>query len=1699
MNERRRRQPRRSHPPLPAGARWAVRGLATLPLLCLTVSAGVYCASVYHLLRAHLIPIAEAELARQYGHEVRIGGATLTRGALTLTDIAVSNKKTFAAGGGETLLTAKRLTVDYNLHALLFDSGNAAHAIGDITLQQPTLLVERLTGTQYNFSSFIKPNTKKNAKPFVGRILVHNGVLRFRDFDAPSRGKRPALNTLADVEAVVNLASERTVYFNVQGLGTQGRFASLAVRGDVSRKVAGRFAGHVTALNADAAYWSDYFKAFPQGRITSGRADADVYLARLASRPAPGLPLDLFGHVALRRTTILVADTKLLRVPIEGLSGTASFTGSGVSLDARVALGGQPLSASGTVFDFKHPQVALSVRSAALDPVRLARAVPALTLPAGLTASPGPVAVSFTGTVASPTLTINAALPSVSYQNNTLTHLAARATYANKVLSVPSATFDAPGGGSGTVQARLDTRGRKPVFSLAGAVSGVNLAALHLPPSINSKSLALGGAASAQFLADNQNRPFTVVADVQVARPKLRKTALRSLRGRVAWTQGGPVTLVHALLSGGSGTAAASGTIPVGGRAGGGAWNLQVRTAGLDLSSLLRPYTPLPISGQAAFDGAITGPADAPTAVGAVRLREPQYGRFSADLVSGDIAANLSGVSLQNVTVRRFPTQATLDGSVTSLASGNPKLALNVRLSEGDVSDFLNLAEQASAPSVKTARALKANLPNLSGTAQGSFHLGGSVKSPSAYGHVLVSDATVASYRLDQVSADLRYNGGTLTVGNGRVQSGAATVTAHGSRTASGFIRADFAATGVDLARFHQALDSFADVQGTASVSGSFLGTPAAPHLIVQALSVPDLVVNAQTFAPLMLAGRYDDGVFTQTGPPWQLRVSVPPDYAGDVGGQVEYDVDRLRLTLPSAAHPKRTPALVLTAAIPTAAPERLSHVFRTIRQSRWGQTAAGKKLLAQIAALPQPLAGTFALPSVRVSGPLQALKASADFSADDLVLGETKVAGLTARAQYEGGPQPSGSVTASAHDLLAGGVPIGAASLDAAYQNRTFTLRSLKATSERAFLSASGTADLDGQIAASVDASNIPLALLRTAVPSAAPYLNLLPREVSTLSVTASGPTRSPNYVGSISLANPDAPAPARPSGGKPNVNIPVPPEPALALDRIRSGTVTVASATPNGPKVVTISNLSAFKNGRLVATLSGTLPFPLADLVKPDALPTDVPDQDDLHAELNIADLSALAGFQPGLLDAKKTGGQLTVSANFGGGRLSGLVTLKNASVGVSGVDTYANKINGIVVLGANAAKIQTFTGQSSKGGTFALSGGAALLGPQPSLHLALTADALALSETSHQSLLYQKFSSEAKAKISGTVTAIGPFLTPRIATAPGKPVVVSDASATLPSASAAAAAPATPSAFDPSFALAIQLGGGRGRTVMVSNALLKADAGGLVRIDGTLQAPQVRADLTVAKGQFTLPPSTVLKIVKPVTGDANTVTATYPFTGSDGLPGLRTRVDIYAQATVTPAQSSLAQYRSVAGGTVGEAAPSVSDLSPTPFGGRQQRYTITAHIHGVLNSPDQLALDLTSSPGGLTRQQMLAALVPASALLASGGSDLEAGFKQALVSTALNPLTSTIGDALGLSDLNVAYNPNQPLFVTGTIDLGPRLSVTYSRSFGARGTTEESLQPPTYTVQLGYDLTRRLRLGVGTDDQKNKTVTLETVLQF
>ena len=150
-------------------------------------------------------------------------------------------------------------------------------------------------------------------------------------------------------KGTVDFGSERNVYFDVRGRGTRDSASPrLAVNGDVSRQVAGRYRGHVVATNADAAYWTDYFKAFPQARIIAGpgrcRRDAGEAGVQARAGPAAG-PVRPCRHPHM--PSLPSQTRRLLALPLEDLTGTAAFTGAGVSFDAhcsagRAAAGGRP-------------------------------------------------------------------------------------------------------------------------------------------------------------------------------------------------------------------------------------------------------------------------------------------------------------------------------------------------------------------------------------------------------------------------------------------------------------------------------------------------------------------------------------------------------------------------------------------------------------------------------------------------------------------------------------------------------------------------------------------------------------------------------------------------------------------------------------------------------------------------------------------------------------------------------------------------------------------------------------------------------------------------------------------------------------------------------------------------------------------------------------------------------------------------------------------------------------------------------------------------------------------------------------------------------------------------------------------------------------------------------------------------------------
>ncbi|MDQ2687002.1 MAG: translocation/assembly module TamB domain-containing protein, partial [Armatimonadota bacterium] len=1019
--------------------------------------------------------------------------------------------------------------------------------------------------------------------------------------------------------------------------------------------------------------------------------------------------------------------------------------------------------------------------------------------------------------------------------------------------------------------------------------------------------------------------------------------------------------------------------------------------------------------------------------------------------------------------------------------------------------------------------------------------------------------ATFDAYRLSSLSANFAYQNDTVRVFNAAARTpDGTTVKGHGHY---GLKSQQFAAavTGRDfpLGLLDPYTLQYAEIEGVAGFSVRADGTLKSPT-VDATLALRDLSVNNQTLDsgtddPLTVSAHYANGIVAKTGAPLEVVAHYPLTHVADGAVTTEqattrYIVNDFSLALPTPAAPDRR-ALTLSAQIPETAPERLEHLEDTLRASAFAKTSVGQNILGRLDTLADSPQGTIWAPSVMVSGPLNAPRIAATVKASDLSLGdENRIDSLEVAVSPTDGAPSSNHVGIKASGLQAGGVPVNSLTAQGDFNPQLVTVQSVDVRSDQAYLHGAGTAGLgdNGQIAATLDASNVPLALFNTlshVVPLLKPTYDSeghqvatrrLSGEIGNLTVAVSGRTLAPDLTASLSLDQPALEVTTYSQPGDPSVTSKTPQTTRYGLDSVRSSVITVAPAKAGvaDAKVLTVTDLAAYRGGKPIATLSGSLPFAW---IRPagvglfSGLSADQP----LHADLRAGDLSALAALAPDLLDPKRTGGALTASVDVrssaeDAGGVSARVTIADASVALAGFDTYFTKINGGLTLDGEQLKVQGLTAQSSKGGTLALTGGGTVrivteddgsLGVRGAPDLRLSAKDVRVEENTRQNFLSSVYGSSVRGRINGDVVITAPndpsvaqsWLSPLISTAPGAPLLVSDTTASLPSKTAPDAAPSLAPVFDPRFALVFDLGGGKGKTTSVQNALLKADANGDVHLEGRRSAPEVRAHLTVARGQIILPPATLLRLVKPQDASANTVDLHYPYydpTQPGSAPTMQTRVDVTGQAKVTVSPEMLAATQSTVRGGFGQSGVS-SVFSPTSNFDGTGRYTIMAHIHGDLNGSDLPNLDLTSSPSGLTRPQMLASLVPAGALTnVFGGSaekTLEKQFVLALnqiaVPTLLSPLEQGVAQSLGLTDFSVNYSPDSPVLVTLSKNLAPRLQVTYIRSIGARtpGAVNSVIAPPQYTLKLGYGLLHNFQISASTDDQRNNILALEGVFGF
>jgi len=452
----------------------------------------------------------------------------------------------------------------------------------------------------------------------------------------------------------------------------------------------------------------------------------------------------------------------------------------------------------------------------------------------------------------------------------------------------------------------------------------------------------------------------------------------------------------------------------------------------------------------------------------------------------------------------------------------------------------------------------------------------------------------------------------------------------------------------------------------------------------------------------------------------------------------------------------------------------------------------------------------------------------------------------------------------------------------------------------------------------------------------------------------------------------------------------------------------------------------------------------------------------------------------------------------------QVGGSVELSGGSIALIGIDTVLQDLQATIGLANTQATVARLTGQSNKGGSVSVTGNIGY-GKGGTLDLAAKLSSFTIDEGSRQGMLAKQYNSSVRGKISGNIAITGPLDEPLIAT--GAPLQLADGSLVIPSRTPETSGQPSALPIDPHFAVDVQLGT-RSRPMVIGNSFLHAKAAGPLQLRKRLSAPDITANLNLYSGDIRIP--TVMRF-----SGVGTVDLHYPSPSPDpvNVPGpiMSKTVDVVAVANVPLTQAELAATAPAAPGGTG--APSSTTLATGAQ--RAQVYQITAHIVGSLDDPSKLTLDLQSSPGGLTHNQMLAALGQQQTLMALvGGTGTQQAFVQQLqnafnavgIPYLLQPFESNLASALGLSSFTVDYAPDQPVQLTlskrlANQGIGSRFEVTYQRWFGARtpGAVNIITQPPQYSLSLGYDLTNRLQLSVRTDDQHNTTASLQGVLRF
>jgi hypothetical protein len=245
-------------------------------------------------------------------------------------------------------------------------------------------------------------------------------------------------------------------------------------------------------------------------------------------------------------------------------------------------------------------------------------------------------------------------------------------------------------------------------------------------------------------------------------------------------------------------------------------------------------------------------------------------------------------------------------------------------------------------------------------------------------------------------------------------------------------------------------------------------------------------------------------------------------------------------------------------------------------------------------------------------------------------------------------------------------------------------------------------------------------------------------------------------------------------------------------------------------------------------------------------------------------------------------------------------------------------------------------------------------------------------------------------------------------------------------------------------------------------ISTSLANFDVTGLMRLNGSLSQPDVRAGLTLTNGNLQLPGAKVALL------PGGRIIGTFGVE-PDGIARAHLNVDLVGESHVLSIRS------------FDEADP----------------YDVTLNIRGDLLDPDRIDFATTSIPPGLDKNEILGLLGRTDILTALGANDptgngrdrLQNAITSYALPTLANPLTSGIASGLQLDYLNLEFNAlNQTILFAGkTLKYGFSLYAQKQISSPTPGYSSLYDYRINYRPPVNRIVPRRISFFIGTDQQR------------